>query len=141
MKTKQFNSTIEKSIVVDLTSLLPHIGKLLEGNKTELKLIEFYRYLHTEENSPLTNFNKYMLSHFYIDKNAKSSTEIYFYINSKIYINTVMNFLDKIYIILLDYVNPEFIDVVFDKFIENTDEKLVVQFTVVYPERIKKWLR
>lgn len=140
MKDKQYNSTIEKSIVVDLSSLLSKVGQLLEGHDTELKLIEYYRFLHTEENSPLTLFNKHMLSYFYMDKNIKSPTEIYFYIKDKVYINKVMNFLDNIYILLLDYVNPEFIDIVFDKFIENTKEKVVAQFTVVYPERIAKWL-
>ena len=131
---------IERTITVDLSDLIPKIGELFENEKVELKLIEFYRFLQDENNSPFTLFNKYMLSHYYKEDQIKSPTDIYFFIKDKIYINKVKYFLDQIYITILDYVNPEFVDVVFDSFKEKTENKLIVDFKVYYPKRIETWI-
>lgn len=140
MNTEMLRNVIERKIDVDLSSLLPKVGELLEGEKTELKLIEYYRFLQNQYNSPLTLFNKYMLSHYYKDDKKHSPSEIYFFIKDKIYINKVMFFLDSIYREIVNLVNPEFVDIVFDSFVDNTDTKLIAKFTVYYPERLSKWV-
>ena len=136
MKQQLFETTV----TVDLTELLPKVGQLLDGNKVELKLIEYYKYLHNENDSPLKLFNKYISSFYYKDEIVRPESDVYFYIKDKMYINKVMNFLDSIYLILIDHVNPEFVDIVFSKFITNDDNKLIVEFKVYYPERIRKWV-
>lgn len=140
MNTEMLRNVIERKVDVDLSKLLPKVGELLEGERTELKLIEYYRFLQNQYNSPLTLFNKYMLSHYYKDDKKHSPSEIYFFIKDKIYINKVMFFLDSVYREIVNLVNPEFVDIVFDSFVENTDNKLIAKFTVYYPERLSKWV-
>ena len=140
MNTEMLRNVIERKVDVDLSKLLPKVGELLEGERTELKLIEYYRFLQNQYNSPLTLFNKYMWSHYYKDDKKHSPSEIYFFIKDKIYINKVMFFLDSVYREIVNLVNPEFVDIVFDSFVDNTDTKLIAKFTVYYPERLSKWV-
>ena len=124
--------TIYKDI--DLTSLYQVSDKLIHDQPVELKLIEFYRYLHNEETSVYTLFTKWLLGKIYNKEVDKDYDEITFFYKERSYITVIENFNFKLEQLLFKYIDIDFIDIKFNKFIKISKEEIKVRFEIFYPK-------
>lgn len=118
-------------IDIDLTKFRNISGRLIPGEQVELKIIEFYRYIQNEDNNIFELFTKYLLKILYKDDIDRDYYEIYTIYKEKFYIHTVNYFNELLDMYILNKIDPIFVDIVFDSYVENSDDKIVVKFKII----------
>lgn len=114
---------------IDLSKLENMCGKLVPGVTLELKLIEYFTLISSEDNNPIDKFTSYVLKYFYKDEIERPYHEITAFFKEKVYINHVMYFLDMVEIYLLIKFGPDVVNIKFLRYGESK-EKLMGVFQI-----------
>lgn len=120
-------------IEIDLSRFINITGKLVPGVPLELKLIEFYSQIESDEDNAFNKFTNYILKYLYKDSIDRPYSEITTFYKEKEYIHIVVYFLDMLEIYILSKIEPNVINIKFKEFKEKTDTKIVGVFELWKP--------
>jgi len=118
----------EELVTIDLSRLLTMKNRLSISDKYELKLVEMYNYKHQEDT--ITNFTNYVLGCIYYEHKEYQFTDINTFYKEKQFTHVILSYIDMLEIIILNSIEPDFIDIKFSKYITNSDNKLIVEYIV-----------
>lgn len=123
-------STYKK--VVDLKNIIPLFGRIVVNNDSELKLIEYYEYLQTNESTTISKFTSYLINKLNFDNINHTYSDIMKFYKDKIYTNQVLFFINNLNIILYREIGTDFVNIKFSKIVEydKVNNILNVEFEV-----------
>lgn len=118
--------------IVDLSSILPLFGRIIVNEDVELKLIEYYEYLQTNESTTISRFTSYLVNKLNFDNTEHVYSDILKFYKDSIYTNYVLSFLNNLNIELYRKIGTDFINVKFSKISEydKLNNVLLVEFEV-----------
>lgn len=119
-----------EEITIDLSSLKKVSGRILAGNDVEFKIVEFYKYIQTDEEDGFTKFCNYILKELYLDSKQRDYTEILYFITEKQLFHNYYTFLGFMEVMIFNKIEPDFINIEFISWIENTEDKKICKFRI-----------
>lgn len=120
---------VTDTVEINLTSIKKFTKRIIPNDDIELRLIELYRYIVNEDNDPIVSFTSMVLSAIYKDNKLHAYEEITHFYKEKEYILLVNKFISYIEHIILNSIEPDFIDIVFSKYITNSDT-IIAEFKI-----------
>lgn len=118
-----------KELIVNLARFESFAGKLIPDTPVELRLIELYRMIQTEDNSPIEIFTKEFLNYLFKDTIEHKYGEISIFYKEKRYVHIIQTFLHKLEIYLLHHCPPNIHDIVFKEYRDVNGTRMAV-FTI-----------
>lgn len=123
---------MEIYVDIDLSMFYKLPCKLIPGELVELKMIEFYKYYQDDNDNIYNLFTKYLLKLRYGDEVDRDPIDIFHFYKPSYYANVILDFNNKLDCLLILKSNvTNFKNIVFDRILTKTDDKLLVRFKII----------
>lgn len=123
---------METYVDIDLSMFYKLPCKLIPGELVELKMIEFYKYYQDDNDNIYNLFTNYLLKLRYGDNVDRNPVDIFHFYRPSYYANVILDFNNKLdCLIILKSNVTNFKNILFDRILTKTDDKLMVRFKII----------
>lgn len=123
---------METYIDIDLSMFYKLPCRLIPGELVELKMIEFYKYYQDDNDNIYNLFTNYLLKLRFGDNVDRNPVDIFHFYKPSYYANVILDFNNKLdCLIILKSNITNFKNILFDRILTKTDDKLLVRFKII----------
>jgi len=116
---------------INLSKLLPEMGKMVPGVNMEMAIIRYYKKVVTDKYNTLELVNNYVCNYLYMTKDVKYNySDLIGMVKISNYDNKMFAFHNLLEHVIARNVNPYVKDVMYDKLVDK--ENFIVRFRLYY---------